>query len=49
MTIKIEKKITSYEVAKDDPSSEINEENNVVRMHEKLERPETLRGNTYKI
>jgi hypothetical protein len=49
MTIKIEKKITDYEVAKDDATSESEAENNVVRMHEKLERPDTLRGNTYKI
>lgn len=47
MTIKIEKKITGYEVAKDEETSET--ENKVVRMHEKLERPDTLRGNTYKI
>jgi hypothetical protein len=49
MTIKIEKKITGYEVAKDDDKNELELESNVVHMHEKLERPETLRGNTYKI
>ncbi|MCG6975336.1 MAG: hypothetical protein LJE56_02875 [Acidiferrobacterales bacterium] len=49
MTIKIDKKITSYEVAKDDDMKESQVESNVVHMHEKLERPETLRGNTYKI
>ena len=49
MTIKIEKKIIKYEVAKDEAASETEVENNVVRMHEKLERPDTLRGNTYKI
>jgi hypothetical protein len=49
MTIKIEKKITGYEVAKNEGTDEAGAENNVVRMHEKLERPETLRGNTYKI
>lgn len=49
MTIKIEKKIIKYEVAKDDETSEAKKDTNVVRMHEKLERPETLRGNTYKI
>jgi hypothetical protein len=49
MTIKIDKKITSYEVAKDDDVNESPAESNVVHMHEKLERPETLRGNTYKI
>ena len=49
MTIKIEKKITGYEVAKEEESKELQAESNVVHMHEKLERPETLRGNTYKI
>ncbi len=49
MTIKIEKKITGYEVAKEDAAQESEVESNVVHMHEKLERPETLRGNTYKI
>jgi len=49
MTIKIEKKITKYEVAKDEDTSEAETESKVVRMHEKLERPDTLRGNTYKI
>ncbi|MEE8387728.1 MAG: hypothetical protein V3R65_04060 [Acidiferrobacterales bacterium] len=48
MTIKIDKKITGYEVAKENEAQpEI--ESNVVHMHEKLERPDTLRGNTYKI
>lgn len=49
MTIKIEKKIVKYEVVKEDATSNSESENNVVRMHEKLERPDTLRGNTYKI
>lgn len=49
MTIKIEKKITDYEVAKDEAVNEMDADYNVVRMHEKLERPDTLRGNTYKI
>ena len=49
MTIKIEKKITGYEVAREDGKKESEHESNVVHMHEKLERPETLRGNTYKI
>lgn len=49
MTIKIDKKITGYEVAKEEEAKEPGVENNVVHMHEKLERPETLRGNTYKI
>jgi len=46
MTVKIEQKITGYEVAKDEPARA---ENNVVHMHEKLERPELLEGSTYKI
>jgi hypothetical protein len=46
MPIRIEKKITAYEVGKDEPEQP---ESNVVHMHEKLERPEELRGNTYKI
>lgn len=49
MTIKIDKKITGYNVAKDEETSETETESKVVRMHEKLERPDTLRGNTYKI
>lgn len=51
MTIKIDQKITNYEVARDEEeqASSVESENNVVHMHEKLERPETLRGNTYKI
>lgn len=46
MTIKIDKKITGYEVVKDEPKRA---DSNVVHMHEKLERPETLLGSTYKI
>lgn len=49
MTIKIEKKIVKYEVVKENAASDTEAETNVVRMHEKLERPDTLRGNTYKI
>jgi len=51
MAIKIDRKITGYEVVKDetDTSKTGAGENNVVHMHEKLERPETLIGNTYKI
>ncbi|MEJ2107583.1 MAG: hypothetical protein P8X48_09700 [Acidiferrobacteraceae bacterium] len=48
MPIRIEKKITAYEVGKDEAELE-QPESNVVHMHEKLERPEELRGNTYKI
>ena len=46
MVIKIDKKITGYEVKKDEV---VPAESNVVHMHEKLERPETLIGSTYKI
>jgi hypothetical protein len=49
MTIKIGKKITGYEVAKDGSEADKPKESNVVHMHEKLERPDTLRGSTYKI
>lgn len=54
MTIKIDGKITGYQVVKEDQAAEAGAldaqaGNNVVHMHEKLERPETLRGSTYKI
>ncbi|MCZ6577326.1 MAG: NrdJb [Acidiferrobacterales bacterium] len=47
MTIKIDKKITGYEVVKDDGGETA--ESNVIQMHEKLERPDVLLGSTYKI
>jgi hypothetical protein len=46
MAIKIDRKITGYEVAKEDKKPL---ESNVVHMHEKLERPDLLLGSTYKI
>jgi hypothetical protein len=50
MTIKIDEKITGYEVIKkEEQESKRAPESNVVHMHEKLERPETLVGTTYKI
>ena len=58
MAIKIDQKITGYEVAKDEPAPAVVapvpipaavSESNVVHMHEKLERPEMLLGSTYKI
>ncbi len=59
MAIKIEKKIVGYKVAtqeQQEAQAEANQieqqqqdEANVVRMHERLERPEMLRGTTYKI
>ena len=46
--ITIDKKIVKYNVAKDDepakPAPERAPESNVIRMHEKLERPEVLIG-----
>lgn len=48
MTIKIDNKITGYEVVKDEPENK-RAESNVVHMHEKLERPDILLGSTYKI
>ena len=47
MTIKINEKITGYEVVKEEPKRA--PESNVVHMHEKLERPDMLLGSTYKI
>jgi hypothetical protein len=53
--ITIDKKIVKYSVAKDEepakPAPEVkpDPESNVIRMHEKLERPEVLIGSTYKV
>jgi hypothetical protein len=53
--ITIDKKIVKYAVAKDDAEKKSaaapaeREESNVIRMHEKLERPEVLIGSTYKV
>jgi len=61
MAIKIDKKITGYDVAKPDdqadaqaqPQPAVNSEPKhkaeVIRMHEKVERPERLIGSTYKV
>ncbi len=57
MTIKIDKEIVAYSVSKDDKEDvkeDIAGENrretdNVVQMHERLERPEMLLGSTYKM
>ena len=52
MTIKIRNKIVDYRVKSDDPESAPASESvtdNVIQMHEKLERPEVLLGSTYKI
>ena len=54
--LKIENKIVGYRVGtkekpqiNETPEQITQEEPNVVRMHERLERPEMLRGTTYKI
>ena len=53
--IKIDKKIVKYAVGDDgsaqkvEPKPEPKDEGNVIRMHEKLERPEMLIGSTYKV
>lgn len=47
MAIKINQQITGFEVVKEEQETE--KESNVVHMHEKLERPETLLGSTYKL
>jgi hypothetical protein len=55
MTIKIDHKIVGYKVEKPEeikPRAEKHESSNegkVIRMHEKLERPEMLIGSTYKV
>jgi hypothetical protein len=53
MAIKIEQKIVKYSVVKPDEearaSPEPRAQDNVVQMHEKVERPEVLFGSTYKI
>ena len=57
MAIKIDKKIVSYNVVREEPAPEApsagadqaKEKAQVLQMHEKIERPETLRGTTYKI
>ena len=54
--VKIENKIVGYRVSTEEKPQVTEakeqitqEEPNVVRMHERLERPEMLRGTTYKI
>jgi len=53
MTIKIDNKIVGYKVLKDDESAQtedvIEKDDNIVHMHEKVEREEMLQGSTYKI
>jgi len=61
MTVRIEKKIVSYKIGDNEPAAatpaeavaskapEDDPEDNVVQLHEKLERPEMLIGSTYKV
>ncbi|MDH3871229.1 MAG: NrdJb, partial [Gammaproteobacteria bacterium] len=59
MAIRIEKKIVDYKVGKDEtqpvqPAPAANEvqpatQDNIVHLHEKLERPDMLIGSTYKV
>jgi hypothetical protein len=56
MAKKIEQKIVDYEVSKDEQeqaeecvTAEIKEEDKIVHLHEKLQRPEMLLGSTYKV
>jgi len=54
MTIRIEKKIVDYGLADDERAPQAAPEDkrelaDVIHMHEKVERPETLLGSTYKI
>jgi len=51
VSIKINGKITGYQVVKEEEPVAAEEQvgGNVVHMHEKLERPDYLRGSTYKI
>jgi hypothetical protein len=57
MAKKIEKKIVGYEVLKNEQqeqdggcvATEPKEEDNIVQLHEKLQRPEMLLGSTYKV
>ena len=53
MAIKIDNKIVSYSVAKEEETPAANEsgqqESNIIHMHEKVARPEMLFGSTYKI
>ena len=53
--IRIEDKIVGYSVSQENEQAERaqkkaqSSEDNVIRMHEKLERPEKLVGSTYKV
>jgi len=54
MSIKIEKKITAYEVVNETQATEaqaesLPKEEKIIQMHEKVERPDSLLGSTYKV
>ena len=51
MAIKISQKIVDYgiEVREETPAAPVRAKADVIQMHEKIERPETLLGSTYKI
>ena len=58
MSVKIAHKIVGYTVSKEDEDDQVaeaalkgveTEDSNVIHMHEKIERPETLLGSTYKV
>ena len=51
MSKKIEKKIVGYKVVSDEvkAETEAKDDTNIIQMHEKVSRPETLSGSTYKI
>ena len=53
MSKKIEQKIVGYKVVSDEPVTQevasAEQESNIIQMHEKVSRPETLAGSTYKI
>ena len=49
MAIKIESKIVDYRVKTDSDTEQSAPADNVIQMHERLERPEMLFGSTYKI
>ena len=51
MSKKIEKKIVGYKVVSDEVKveTEAKDDTNIIQMHEKVSRPETLSGSTYKI
>ena len=53
MSKKIDQKIVGYKVVSDEPAAQeitpAEQESNIIQMHEKVSRPESLAGSTYKI